>query len=143
MRIIGIDYGEKRIGLAVSDELEITARGISVIERKSKKADLGAIAAAVSEYSVGAIIVGYPLRLDGSTGIQCQKVDRFIASLKEIIAVPVIAWDETLSTKEAEDLMRETGVARRKKRGMVDRIAAAFILQDYLNKRARHGGNNP
>jgi putative holliday junction resolvase len=140
MRILGIDYGEKRIGLAISDELEITARGISVIERKSKKTDLGAIAATVLEYNVGAIVVGYPLKLDGSTGIQCEKVDRFIVSLKEVIPVPVIPWDETLSTKEAEELMREAGVARRKKRGIVDRIAAAFILQDYLNQKARRGG---
>ena len=140
MRILGIDYGEKRIGLAVSDELEITARGISVIERKSKEASLDAIAAVVSEYRVGAVVVGYPLRLDGSAGIQCKKVDRFIASLQEIISVPVIAWDETLSTKEAEGLLRETGKAKRKQRGVVDRIAAAFILQDYLNQKARQGG---
>jgi putative Holliday junction resolvase len=139
MRILAIDYGEKRIGLAVSDELEITARGISVIERKSKKSDLEAIAAVVSEYGIGAIVVGYPLRLDGSAGIQCGKVDRFMASLQEAVPVPVSAWDETLSTKEAEGLMREAGVKRKKKRGMVDRIAAAFILQDYLNKKARQG----
>ncbi len=143
MRILAIDYGEKRIGLAVSDELEITARGVSVIERKSKKTDMEAIAAAVLEYHAGAIVVGYPLRLDGSAGIQCQKVDRFIASLKESFPVPVSAWDETLSTKEAEELMRQTGVKRKKKRGTVDRIAAAVILQDYLNKKARHGGGNP
>jgi putative holliday junction resolvase len=143
MRILGIDYGEKRIGLAVSDELEITARGISVIERKSKKADMEAIASAVSEYSVGAIVVGYPLRLDGSAGIQCEKVDRFIASLRESLPVPVSIWDETLSTKEAEELMREAGFKRKKKKGMVDRIAAALILQDYLNKKARHGTGSP
>jgi putative Holliday junction resolvase len=143
MRILGIDYGEKRIGLAVSDELEITARGISVIERKSKKADMEALASAVSEYRVGAIVVGYPLRLDGSAGIQCEKVDRFITSLRESLPVPVSIWDETLSTKEAEELMREAGVKRKKKRGMVDRIAAALILQDYLNKKARHGTGSP
>ncbi|MGE5855124.1 MAG: Holliday junction resolvase RuvX, partial [Syntrophaceae bacterium] len=107
MRILAIDYGEKRIGLAVSDELGVTARGIAVVERKSKKADLEAIAAAVSEFGAGAIVVGYPLRLDGSAGIQCEKVDRFIAALKEAVPVPVTAWDETLSTKEAEGLMRE------------------------------------
>jgi putative Holliday junction resolvase len=143
MRILAIDYGEKRIGLAVSDEMEVTARGIAVVVRKSKKADLEAIAAAVSELGAGAIVVGYPLRLDGSAGIQCGKVDRFIASLKEAVSVPVTAWDETLSTKEAEGLMREAGVKRRKKRGMVDRIAAAFILQDYLNQKARRGGGIP
>jgi len=143
MRILAIDYGEKRIGLAVSDEMEVTARGIAVVERKSKKADLEAIAAAVTEFGAGAIIVGYPLRLDGSAGIQCGKVDRFIASLQEAVAVPVTAWDETLSTKEAEELMREAGVKRKKKRGMVDRIAAAVILQDYLNQKARQGGGSP
>lgn len=143
MKILGIDYGEKRIGLAVSDEMEVTARGISVIERKSKKADAEAIAAAVAEHDAAAIVVGYPLRLDGSAGIQCEKVDRFIAALKEVISVPVIPWDETLSTKEAEGLMREAGVRRGKKRGMVDRIAAAVILQDYLNRKARREGDNP
>jgi putative Holliday junction resolvase len=70
-------------------------------------------------------------------------VDRFIASLREVVAVPVITWDETLSTKEAEELMREAGFKRKKKRGMVDRIAAALILQDYLNKNARHGTDSP
>ena len=143
MRILGIDYGEKRIGLALSDEMEMTARGLSVIERRSKKADLEAIAAAVSEHAVGAIVVGYPLRLDGTAGIQCDKVDRFIAALRDVVSVPVIAWDETLSTKEAEGLMREAGVKRKKKRGMVDRIAAAVILQDYLNRKSRRGGGDP
>ena len=143
MRILGIDYGEKRIGLALSDELEMTARGLSVIERRSKGKDLEAIAASVSEHGVGAIVVGYPLRLDGTAGIQCEKVDRFIAGLRDVVSVPVIAWDETLSTKEAEGLMREAGVKRRKKRGMVDRIAAAVILQDYLNRKSRREGGNP
>jgi putative Holliday junction resolvase len=143
MRILGIDYGEKRIGLALSDEMEMTARGLSVIERRSKKADLEAIAEAVSEHGVGAIVVGYPLRLDGTAGIQCEKVDRFIAAVRDVVPLPVIAWDETLSTKEAEGLMREAGVKRKKKRGMVDRIAAAFILQDYLNRKSRHATSGP
>ena len=143
MRILGIDYGEKRIGLALSDEMEMTARGLSVIERRSKKADLETIAASLSEHGAGAIVVGYPLRLDGTAGIQCEKVDRFIAALRDVVSVPVIAWDETLSTKEAEGLMREAGVKRKKKRGMVDRIAAAVILQDYLNRHSRRGGGDP
>jgi len=142
MRILGIDYGEKRIGLAVSDEMGIAARGLAVIERRSKKADLEAVAAAVREQAAAAVVVGYPLRLDGSAGIQCEKVDRFIAALQEVVPVPVIAWDETLSTKEAEGLMREAGVARRKRRGMVDRVAAAVILQDYLNRKSSRGGGD-
>jgi len=143
MRILGIDYGEKRIGLALSDEMEMTARGLSVIERWAMEKDLGAIAASVFEHGVGAIVVGYPLRFDGTAGIQCDKVDRFIAALRDVVSVPVIAWDETLSTKEAEGLMREVGVKRKKKRGMVDRIAAAVILQDYLNRKSRRGGGDP
>lgn len=143
MRILGIDYGEKRIGLALSDELEVTARGIAVIERTSQAKDLQAIAAAASEQGVGAIVVGYPLRLDGSAGIQCEKVDRFIAALRGVVTVPVTAWDETLSTKVAEGLMREAGVKRKKKRGMVDRIAAAVILQDYLDKKSRQASAAP
>ncbi|OPY07299.1 MAG: putative Holliday junction resolvase [Syntrophaceae bacterium PtaB.Bin038] len=144
MRILGIDYGEKRIGLALSDELEMTARGLSVIERRSKRSDLEAIAAAVAEHAVGAIVVGYPLRLDGTAGIQCGKVDRFIADVRESIpGVPVTAWDETLSTKQAEGLMREAGVKRKKKRGMVDRIAAAVILQDYLDRKGRRAADGP
>ena len=143
MRILGIDYGDKRIGLAVSDEMGITARGIAVLERTSRKADLEAIAAAAAEHGVAAVVVGYPLRLDGSAGIQCEKVDRFIAALKDAIPLPVVAWDETLSTKEAEGLMREAGVKRKKQRGMVDRIAAAIILQDYLNRKSRRGDANP
>lgn len=143
MRILGIDYGEKRIGLALSDELEMTARGLSVIERTSREKDLETIAAVVSGHGVAAIVVGYPLRLDGTAGIQCEKVDRFIAALRGVVTVPVTAWDETLSTKEAEGLMREAGVKRRKKRGMVDRIAAAFILQDYLNRKNRRAPGIP
>ena len=98
--------------------------------------------AALGGLGAAAVVVGYPLRLDGSAGIQCEKVDRFIAALQEVVPVPVIAWDETLSTKEAEGLMREAGVARRKRRGMVDRVAAAVILQDYLNRRSSRGGGN-
>ncbi len=143
MRILGIDYGEKRIGLALSDELEMTARGLSVIERTSREKDLETIVAVVSGHGVAAIVVGYPLRLDGTAGIQCEKVDRFIAALRGVVSVPVTAWDETLSTKEAEGLMREAGVKRRKKRGMVDRIAAAFILQDYLNRKDRRAPGIP
>ena len=143
MRILAIDYGEKRIGLAVSDEMGITARGISVIERKSKKTDLDAIAAAVSEYGAGAIVVGYPLRLDGSAASSAGRWTALSPPSERLIPVPVIAWDETLSTKEAEELMREAGVKRKKKRGMVDRIAAAVILQDYLNKKTRHETDRP
>ncbi len=139
MRVMGLDYGSRRIGVAVCDELGMTAQGIATVVRKNRDADLAAIAAFVEQFDVERIVVGYPLRLDGNEGIQCGKVNRFIRRLQIRFAVPVIRRDETLSTKEAEELLRETGVRREKKRGIVDRLAASIILQGYLDALAREG----
>jgi putative Holliday junction resolvase len=133
MRILGLDYGEKRIGIAVSDELGITAQGLATIHRKNRTADLDQIDECVRRYDIERIVVGYPLRLDGSEGIQCEKINRFIRRLEKRFTVPVIRRDEMLSTKEAEELLRETGVRREKRRAMVDRLAACIILQRYLD----------
>ena len=133
MRVLGLDYGSRRIGVAVCDELGMTAQGVGTVVRKNRKADLAAISAFVKRFDVESIVVGYPLRLDGSEGIQCEKVNRFIQRLEARLAIPVIRRDETLSTKEAEELLRETGVRREKKRGIVDRLAASIILQGYLD----------
>ena len=133
MRMLGLDYGEKRIGVAVCDELGMVARGIATIVRKYWKRDIAQIAALAQEYAARRIIVGYPVRLDGTEGIACEKVNRFIDALSAGVSVPVVKWDEALSTKEAEDLLRERDVNRREGRAVVDRIAAAIILQDYLN----------
>ena len=137
MRVLGLDYGSRRIGVAVCDELGMTAQGIATVVRKNRDADLAAIAAFVERFDVERIVVGYPLRLDGSEGIQCEKVNRFIRRLEARLAIPVIRRDETLSTKEAEELLRETGVRREKKREIVDRLAASIILQGYLDALAR------
>jgi putative Holliday junction resolvase len=139
MRVMGLDYGSRRIGVAVCDELGLTAQGIATVVRKNRDADLAAIVVFVEQFDVERIVVGYPLRLDGSEGVQCRKVNRFIRRLQTRFAIPVIRWDETLSTKEAEELLRETGVRREKKRGIVDRLAASIILQGYLDSLAREG----
>ena len=139
MRVLGLDYGSRRIGVAVCDELGLTAQGIGTVIRKNRDADLAAIAAFVERFDVERIVVGYPVRLDGSEGIQCEKVNRFIRRLQTRFTIPVIRRDETLSTKEAEELLRETGVRREKKRGIVDRLAASIILQGYLDTLAREG----
>ncbi|MCE5265627.1 MAG: Holliday junction resolvase RuvX [Deltaproteobacteria bacterium] len=139
MRILGIDYGGRRIGVAVCDELGMTAQGVGTIIRKNRDTDIAAIASYVERFGVEKIVVGYPLRLDGSEGIQCEKVDRFIARLRSRFSVPVIRWDETCSTKEAEALLRETGVRREKRKGIVDRLAASIILQGYLDEPAKSG----
>jgi putative holliday junction resolvase len=144
MRILGIDYGSRRIGVAICDELGMTAQGVAVITRRNREADLGAIDDLVRRHSVERIIIGYPLRLDGSEGIQCEKINRFIRRLEARLSLPVIRWDETLSTNEAEEFLRQDGVRREKRRGIVDRVAASIILQGYLDAKARGGktGNN-
>jgi putative Holliday junction resolvase len=119
----------------------MTARGIATIVRKNRDADLAVIAGLIERFGVEKIVIGYPLRLDGSEGIQCDKVNRFARRLEARLSMPVIRRDETFSTKEAEALLRETGVRREKKRAVVDRLAACIILQGYLDTLAHEGGN--
>lgn len=133
VRILGIDYGARRIGVALSDEIGLTARGLTVITRRNKRRDIEAIAALVRDCGAEKIVIGYPLRLDGSEGIQCEKVNRFASLLENTLHLPIIRWDETLSTKEAEQILIETGIKKEKRKAIVDRIAAGIILQNYLN----------
>lgn len=137
MRILGIDYGSRRIGVAFCDELGMTAQGAATLIRKNRKADLDAIAELVRHYNIERIVIGYPLRLDGSEGVQCEKVNRFCRRLEARFSIPVIRWDETLSTKEAEEIIHRTGIPPKKRDGSVDRVAASIILQGYLNALAR------
>ena len=133
MRILGLDYGEKRIGVAICDELGLTAQGLPTLIRKTKKNDLEILSRWIRNYSVQKIVIGYPLRLDGSEGIQCEKVNRFANLLDKTFLLPVLKWPETLSTKEAEEILRESGVRWQKRKEKVDRLAACLILQDYLD----------
>jgi putative holliday junction resolvase len=137
MKILGIDYGESRIGVAISDETGIMAQGLTTLKRKNRQADLQALGDVIEKQQIERIVLGYPLRIDGSAGIQCEKVSRFAALLERTFHLPVICWDETFSTKEAEEMMFQMKVKRGKKREMVDRIAASIILQDYLNAHAQ------
>lgn len=134
---MGLDYGSRRIGVAVCDELGMTAQGAATINRKNRQADLDAIADLVRRYDIERIIIGYPLRLDGSEGIQCEKVNRFCRRLEARLSLPVIRRDETLSTKEAEEILCQTGVRPKKRKGSVDRVAASIILQGYLDALSR------
>ena len=144
MRILGLDYGSRRIGVAICDELGMTARGVATIVRRNREADLGVIDELVRRHGVERIVIGYPLRLDGSEGIQCEKINRFIRRLEARLSLPIIRWDETLSTKEAEELLRQGGVRPKKRKGIVDRVAASIILQGYLdaNAHGEHGDDN-
>jgi putative holliday junction resolvase len=133
LRILGLDYGEKRIGVAICDELGFTAQGLPTIIRKTKKHDLEILAGLINTYRVENILIGYPVRLDGSEGIQCEKVNRFAALLDKTFSLSVIKWPETLSTKEAEEILINSGVNWKKRKKEVDKLAACIILQNYLD----------
>jgi putative Holliday junction resolvase len=139
MRILGLDYGEKRIGVAVSDELGFTAQGLTTVMRKNRRQDLLQIAELAKSYNVEKVVVGYPVRLDGTEGIQCEKVNRFIGRLESFVQMPIIKWDETLTTKTAEEILMTANMRREKRKSIVDKLAAMLILQDYLDDMERKG----
>jgi len=120
LRILGLDYGEKRIGVAICDELGLTAQGLPTIIRKNKKHDWEILLSLISNYKVEKIVIGYPVRLDGSEGIQCEKVDRFAALLEKKFALPVVKWPETLSTKDAEEILIKSGINWKKRKEKID-----------------------
>lgn len=137
MRILGLDFGEKRIGVAVSDELDMTAQGVATIVRKNNRQVLDELRQLINRYQVAQIVIGYPIRLDGSEGIQCEKINHFARYLEVAFGLTVVKWDETLSTKTAEEILREADVHWSKRRQVVDKLAATLILQDYLDYKSR------
>jgi putative Holliday junction resolvase len=137
LRILGIDFGEKRIGVAISDELGLTAQGVSTIIRKNNQV-MEELKQVINRYQAERIVIGYPLRLDGSAGIQCDKINHFGRYLETAFGLPVILWDETLSTKEAEGILREADIHWKKRRQVVDKLAATLILQGYLDHLSRN-----
>jgi putative Holliday junction resolvase len=140
-RILGIDYGEKRIGLAISDPLLITAQGMPTLVRKGGESDLQAIRNIVEERNVSGIVIGLPRRMDGTLGTQARRVEDFAARLAEITGLPVDTWDERLTTVAAERALLEGDVRRKKRRGLRDRLAAVLILQGWLDRRAQRKQN--
>ena len=133
LRLLGLDYGEKRIGVAICDELGLTAQGLPTIIRKTKKHDLEILKNLINDYNVEKIVIGYPVKIDGSEGVQCDKVNRFAALLDTTFSLPVLKWPETLSTKEAEEILINSGIHWKKRKDKVDKLAACLILQGYLD----------
>lgn len=131
-RILAIDHGSKRIGFALSDELGWTAQPLETFHRRNPDADIRHIQDLVREHEVGQVLVGMPFRLDGEIGPAAKVVEAFIELLEPALSVPVIIWDERMTTCAAEDLLIAADVGRRKRKGIVDRIAAAILLQSYL-----------
>lgn len=137
MRILGLDVGSKRIGMALSDELLLTAQGLQSLERKDPETDLKAIADLVRTNDVVEIVVGLPLNMNASESSQTKDVREFIVDLTGVVTVPVKAWDERLTSRQAERAMLEADLSRAKRRRLSDKVAAQLILQSYLDARKR------
>ncbi|NGZ10901.1 MAG: Holliday junction resolvase RuvX [Nitrospira sp. LK70] len=131
-RILALDYGTKRIGIALSDELGWTAQPLETFERKTLDRDVAHVAALVETHAVERVVLGLPLQLDGREGPAVHAMGEFVAKLEAGLSVPVIRWDERMTTKAAETLLIAADVSRKKRKGIVDRIAAAILLRSYL-----------
>ena len=135
MRLLALDIGDARIGVAVSNPEKTLARGLTVIRRRSKKEDFAAIARLVEELKVEGIVVGHPLSLNGEAGPQARRVERYARALAQALKIPVYLWDERFSTAEAQRAMIEAGYKKQTRRRRVDEVAAAVVLQGYLEAR--------
>lgn len=136
MRVMGLDYGSKTVGVAVSDALKITAQAVETIERKEEnklRRTLARIEELVGEYEVEAIVLGFPKNMNNTLGERAQRSLEFKEMLERRIGIPVLMWDERLTTVEAERTLMESKVRREDRKKYVDKIAAVFILQGYLD----------
>ena len=134
MRILGLDIGSKTIGVAMSDPLGWTAQGITTIRRSKKEKDLEDIKKICTEYSVETIVIGLPKNMNGTIGESGEKVQEFSELIKEYTGVKVEMWDERLTTVAAHKAMLEADLSRGKRKKIVDKIAAIYILQGYLDR---------
>ena len=137
VRILGLDFGTKRIGVAMSDELLLTAQGLDTIHRKELESDLALIKAIVDSNGVGEVIVGLPLNMNGTYSEKTREAVIFMDELSKAISVPVKPWDERLTSMQADRAMLEGDMSRAKRRKLSDRLAAQIILQSYLDSRKR------
>jgi putative Holliday junction resolvase len=137
IRILALDVGEKRIGLAVSDPLGFTAQGLGVVHRQDPARDLSAIRELIASYPIQEIVVGVPRHLDGRPGTMADAILALAEALGRELNVPVVSWDERLTTVEAERLLVQADLSRKKRRRVVDQVAATLILQSYLDWRRR------
>ena len=135
MRIAALDVGDARIGVAVSDELGITAQGIGVVRRVGGRRDLEALATMLAPYTPERLVVGLPLNMNGSEGPQATRVRAFAAQVADHLRLPLDFWDERLTTVAAERSLLEADLSRRRRKELVDKVAATIILQGYLARR--------
>lgn len=134
-RILAIDFGARKIGLAVSDELGLTAQGLATYYRSNKKADFDHLRRVIKQYGITEIVMGLPLRMSGAEGIQAEKVQAFAEDLRHRFKLPVQLFDERLTSVEANRLLRETDMSIRRRAEVVDQLAAVLILESFLEFR--------
>lgn len=142
MRILALDVGSKRIGVAVSDELGLTAQGLDTLQSTSPDKDLKYILKLVEDYRADEIVVGIPFNMNGTEGPQARKVREFVDRIREVVTCPVREWDERLTTVAAERTLLEADVSRSKRRKVIDKLAAVIILQGYLDMQYRRDSFN-
>lgn len=135
-RILGLDVGSKRIGVAVSDPLGITAQGLETIHRENKRLDFERLGKVISDYAVVEIVVGLPLRMSGAEGTQSDKMRQFADDLEKRFKLPVHLWDERLTSAQANRLLRETEMSIQRRGQVVDQMAAVLILQSWMEARS-------
>ncbi len=136
MRIMGLDFGSKTVGVAVSDSLGITAQGVEIVRRPDEdklRRTLARLEELIKEYQVEKIVVGYPKHMNGDVGDRAEKSEAFAEKLRTRTGLPVELWDERLTTVAADRVMMEAGIRREHRKDYVDKIAAALILQGYLD----------
>ncbi|MCQ9208429.1 MAG: Holliday junction resolvase RuvX [Omnitrophica bacterium] len=135
MRILALDLGEKNIGLAISDKLGWTAQGLPTLRRQAQDKDICAIADIAKENCVTEIVVGMPINMNGTLGKSAQAVAAFLEDLKKKVTLPIKVWDERLTSLQAEKVLLEQDLSRKKRKHKIDRLAAQLILQNYLDSK--------
>ena len=136
MRILGLDYGSKTVGVAVSDPLGVTAQRLETIWRKQEKKlrrTLAQVEELVKEYEIEKIVLGYPKNMNNTLGDRAEKTESFKAMLERRTGLPVVLWDERLTTVQSERILQESGVRRENRKAVIDKVAAGLILQGYLD----------
>ncbi|MGN0150160.1 MAG: Holliday junction resolvase RuvX [Clostridia bacterium] len=133
MRILGIDYGDSRVGIAVSDELGFMAQGVGTIKNKGMANLINELSQIIAQYNPGKIVVGLPKNMDGSIGFRGEATYKFTEELKKIYDKEIIYWDERLTTVGAERFLNETNTRGKKRKNVIDTVAACLILEGYLN----------
>jgi RNAse H-fold protein YqgF len=139
MRIMGLDYGERRIGVAMSDLFGWTAQGLEVIDKKAVADSDARIAELIGQYEVGEIVVGLPKNMNGTIGPSGENCIAFAERLRQKLELPVRLWDERLTTVSAERTLLEADVSRNKRKQVIDKMAAAILLQSYLDSVSKRG----